>query len=86
MMSEWDRYNIEQTTAARTIFVDNAGITATQFNLTTADQNTLFLNGVKAATQFVIEMGAFGHVPRQAADYENLVAYRKQLTMAAGRD
>lgn len=85
MMSEWDRYNIEETTAARTIFVDNAGITATQFNLTKADQDTLFLNGVKAATQFVIEMGDYGHVPRGAGDCETLVAYRKQLTQAAGR-
>ena len=85
MMSEWDRYNIEETTAARTIFVDNAGITATQFNLTPTDQDTLFLNGVKAATQFVIEMGDYGRVPRAAGDSEALVAYRKQLTTAAGR-
>jgi NTE family protein len=85
MMSEWDRYNIEETTAARTIFVDNGGITATQFDLTQKDQDTLFLNGVKAATQFVIEMAAYGHVPRSAGDCATLVAYRKQLTMAAGR-
>jgi NTE family protein len=85
MMSEWDRYNIEETTAARTIFVDNAGITATQFKLTQADQDTLFLNGVEAATQFVIEMGDYGHVPRGATDEQTLVAYRKDLTTAAGR-
>jgi NTE family protein len=85
MMSEWDRYNIEETTAARTIFVDNAGITATQFDLTQNDQDTLFLNGVTAATQFVIEMADYGHVPRRGGDSETLVAYRQQLTMAAGR-
>jgi hypothetical protein len=45
----------------------------------------LFLNGVKAATQFVIEMAAYGHVPRGAGDCATLVAYRKQLTQAAGR-
>ena len=58
MMNEWDAYNVDQSTAARTIFVNNAGLTATDFDLTAAQQNELFLNGVTAATAFVIEMGA----------------------------
>ena len=68
MMNEWDAYNVDQSTAARTIFVDNAGLTATDFDLTAAQQNELFLNGVTAATAFVIEMGARGHVPRTAQE------------------
>jgi NTE family protein len=66
-MNEWDRYNIEETTAARTIFVDNAGLTATQFDLTPDQQNELFLNGVRSATQFVIQMAHAGGVPRTAS-------------------
>jgi len=68
MMNEWDAYNVDESAAARTIFVDNAGITATDFNLTTAQQNQLFLNGVDAATAFVIEMGGRGGVPRTAQE------------------
>jgi hypothetical protein len=41
MMNEWDAYNVDESTAARTIFVDNAGLTATDFDLTTAQQNQL---------------------------------------------
>jgi NTE family protein len=66
MMNEWDAYNVDESTAARTIFVDNAGLTATDFDLTTAQQDQLFLNGVDAATAFVIEMGGRGGVPRSA--------------------
>jgi NTE family protein len=68
MMNEWDAYNVGQSAAARTIFVDNAGITATDFDLTIAQQNQLFLNGVDAATAFVIEMGGRGGVPRTAQE------------------
>ena len=66
MMNEWDAYNVDESTAARTIFVDNAGLTATDFDLTTEQQNHLFLNGVDAATAFVIEMAGRGGVPRSA--------------------
>lgn len=65
MMDEWDTYNVDATTAARTIFIDNGGVTATQFNLDAATKQTLFLNGVKAATQFVIDTAKSG-VPRNA--------------------
>jgi NTE family protein len=68
LMNEWDAYSVDASTAARTIFVDNAGITATDFDLTPEQQNQLFLNGVKAATTFVIEMGARGRVPRTAQE------------------
>jgi len=66
MMNEWDRYDVEETTAGRTIFVDNAGLVATQFDLSAEQQNQLFLNGVQAATRFVIEMANNGGVPRTA--------------------
>lgn len=66
MMNEWDAYNVDESTAARTIFVDNAGLTATDFDLTPAQQNQLFLNGVEAATEFVIDMSGRGGVPRTA--------------------
>ncbi len=58
MMNEWDAYNVDASTAARTIFVDNGGIATTDFDLTEDQRHELFLNGVRAATQFVIEMGA----------------------------
>ena len=64
MMNEWDRYHVEQATAARTIFIDNLGITATQFELTPAQQDGLFLSGVRAATDFLVKTAGAGGVPR----------------------
>jgi len=66
MMGEWDQYHVEQATANRTIFVANAGLTATQFDLTTDQQNTLFRNGAEAATRFLIRCAEAGGVPRGA--------------------
>ena len=77
MMNEWDRYDVDQLTAARTIFVDKAGLTATQFDLTQAQQDELFLNGVKAATRFIIEMSRAGGVPRDAEQAKKLVMARR---------
>ena len=68
MMNEWDAYAVDAATAGRTIFVDNGGLTATQFDLTPAQQDMLLLNGVSAATEFVIEMAEAGGVPRTADD------------------
>lgn len=76
MMNEWDRYNIEETTAARTIFIDNAGLTATQFDLTRDQQNELFLNGVRAATRFIIEMSRANGVPRNAGQAKQFLLDR----------
>jgi hypothetical protein len=63
-LNEWDTYNVDVTTAGRTIFVDSAGLTATDFDLTVEQQQTLLANGVRAATDFVIEMANAGGVPR----------------------
>lgn len=68
MMNEWDAYEVDDTTAGRTIFVDNDGLTATDFDLTQDQQNTLFINGVSAATDFVIEMAKAGGIPRSAGN------------------
>jgi NTE family protein len=76
MMNEWDVYSIDATTAGRTIFIDNGGLTATDFNLTPDQQNMLFLHGVRAATQFVIEMAQEKGIPRTAADSAALVRKR----------
>jgi NTE family protein len=77
VLNEWDRYNVDQTTAARTIFVDNAGLKATQFDLSQEKQDELFLNGVLAATSFLIEMAKAGGVPRSATEATQRVAQRK---------
>jgi NTE family protein len=74
--TEWDRYNVEETTAARTIFVDNAGLTATQFDLGPDQRNKLFINGVRAATSFIREMSQAGGVPRDADQEKQLLARR----------
>jgi predicted acylesterase/phospholipase RssA len=77
IMNEWDRYNVEETTAARTIFVDNAGLKATQFDLGPDQQDELFINGVRAATRFIIEMSQAGGVPRNADQAKQFVLARK---------
>ena len=76
MMSEWDAYSVDAATAGRTIFVDNAGISTTDFDLTTAQRHELFLNGVASATSFIIEMGARGRVPRTEGEARQLVRQR----------
>ena len=45
MTSEWDTDSVEETTADRTIFVDNAGLSATDFGLPTEQQNALLIDG-----------------------------------------
>ncbi len=83
MMNEWDVYSIESATAARTIFINNDGITATQFHLDKAQQDSLFKNGVAAATEFIIDMGQLGYVPKDAAQGSQLAQLRVALTAAA---
>jgi NTE family protein len=77
MMNEWDSYAVDEATAARTIFVDNGGLTATDFDLTQDQQDMLFLNGVRSATQFVIEMAKVEGVPRTAMQAESLMRARR---------
>jgi NTE family protein len=78
MMNEWDSYAVDEQTAARTIFVDNAGLTATDFDLTTEQQNTLFTNGVQAATEFVIAMAEVEGIPRTSDQAKALMVTRRQ--------
>jgi hypothetical protein len=75
MMNEWDSYAVDETTVARTIFVDHADVTTTEFDITTDKKNELFLNGVKAATQFVIVMSKTG-VPRTSDEARRLAIHR----------
>jgi NTE family protein len=77
MMNEWDAYGVDAATAGRTIFVDNAGIATTDFGLSPDQRNELFLNGVRAATDFVVEMGARGRVPRTEVEARELVDERR---------
>jgi NTE family protein len=77
MMNEWDAYGVDAATAGRTIFVDNAGISTTDFDLDPDQRNELFLNGVRAATAFVIEMGARGRVPRTEGEARQLFQERR---------
>jgi NTE family protein len=49
------RYYITPDKAARTIFVDNAGIKATDFNLTPDQRQKLYENGQQAAQRWVAE-------------------------------
>lgn len=77
MLNEWDAYAVDEATAARTIFVDNGGLTATQFDLTPAEQDLLFLNGVRAATEFVVEMAEARRVPRTAQEALAFVGERR---------
>jgi NTE family protein len=66
MMNEWDTYSVELSTVGRTIFIDNEGLTATDFDLSDQQKGQLFLNGAIAANGFVLEMAQAGGVPRTA--------------------
>jgi hypothetical protein len=76
-MNEWDAYSVDEATAGRTIFVDNGGLTATDFELTSDQQDQLFLNGVTAATEFVLAMADARGVPRTADAARRLVRSRQ---------
>ncbi len=88
LLNEWDAYAVDEATAARTIFVDNGGLTATEFELTQDQQDMLFLNGVQAATSFVVQMSEAGRVPRTATEGLTLARtsrpkFRQRLQSAA---
>jgi NTE family protein len=51
------RYYVPPDKATRTIFVDNAGIKATDFGITSEQQQTLFENGQKAAQAWLKTAG-----------------------------
>ena len=65
MMNEWQTVASHQSTVGRTIFVDNIGLSAMDFDLTPHQHDELFLNGVDAATKFVIEAAKRGGIPRR---------------------
>ena len=65
VMNEWETIASHQSTVGRTIFVDNDGLSAMDFDLTAEQQDELFLNGASAATRFVIEAAKRGGVPRR---------------------
>jgi NTE family protein len=48
-----DRYYVPPDKAARTIFVDSMGLSATDFHLTPQQQQSLYSNGAAAATAFL---------------------------------
>ena len=77
MTNEWDTYEVSAATAGRSIFIDNGGVATTDFQLTEEQQDMLFLNGVIAATDFVIEMAEAGHVPRTPDEGIALVERRR---------
>ncbi len=64
LLDNADRYYITPDKAARTIFVDNAGIKATDFHLDRDSQTRLFGNGQRAAAEWVAAQNA---VPAQNA-------------------
>lgn len=65
IMNEWDTISSHDNTVDRTIFVDNGGLNAMDFDLTKTQQDELFLNGVRAATTFIIDAARQGGIPRR---------------------
>jgi NTE family protein len=53
LLDNADRFYLSDAKAQRTIFVDNAGLKATDFHLTVAQRETLYGNGVAAAQAFL---------------------------------
>jgi NTE family protein len=53
LLANADRYYVDESKAARTIFVDSGDVKATDFHLTPDLQQTLFQNGQKAAQAFL---------------------------------
>ena len=53
MLDNAGRYYVPPDKAARTIFIDNAGIKATDFSITPTEQQTLFTNSQSAAREWL---------------------------------
>ena len=69
MMNGWDSSFEHETRTDHTIFVDSGKLGAMDFDITTDQQDELFLNGVVAATQYVIgaaDASAVGRDPDDA--------------------
>jgi NTE family protein len=64
LLDNADRYYVTPAKAARTLFIDNAGIKATDFHLKEAARTKLYNNGVQAAQAW---MAALASPPATAA-------------------
>lgn len=53
LLANADRYYVTPDKAARTLFIDNAGVKATDFHLTAQLRQTLFANGQDAAKKYL---------------------------------
>lgn len=53
LLDNADRYYLTPDKAERTIFIDNAGLRATDFHLSTDQQSTLYANGTAAARAWI---------------------------------
>jgi len=70
MQNAHDQAHIDDASvAARTIFVDTSGYSATDFHLTAADKTTLFTNGQAAGQRF---LGRWDWAKWQQGDYTTL--------------
>jgi NTE family protein len=58
LLDNADRYYVTPAKAARTLFIDNAGIKATDFSLDAAARTTLYDNGVHAARTWLTAQAA----------------------------
>jgi NTE family protein len=57
LLSEWNRYKLDdEGVNQRTIYVDTHGVSTLDFNLSAADQKTLFQSGQAAAKQFLAQL------------------------------
>jgi NTE family protein len=59
LLENSDRYYVTTDRARRTIFIDSAGVSATDFGLTPAQQQTLYENGVLAARDWTRGLASF---------------------------
>jgi NTE family protein len=64
LLTGWDRYHLDdEDVTARTVFVDCASTSSTNFAITAAEQQQLFESGRSAATSFLASLQPSKHVP-----------------------
>ncbi|MGG6294657.1 patatin-like phospholipase family protein [Leptolyngbya sp. AN02str] len=61
MMNASDRYHLRENGQGRVVNIDTTGITATQFNLGSAEKDRLYCNGYLATKQFLLEQWNWSH-------------------------
>jgi NTE family protein len=84
LLTGWDRYHLDdENVTARTVFVDCASTSSTNFAITAAEQQQLFDAGRSAATSFLASLQPSANVPPPTSGFQHSGAVSTLQTRTA---